>query len=500
MARLCELCGAKLRSEDDTCRECGMAVGPRRGSQAAADARAAEAAVVPDVPAGHDAVPRPRPIEEARAVTMPVASTTDDPALSRRGGALGWVVGAVAVVGVAAAAAWWGLSARQPDDGGTDDASPTELAAVAGPSSVRACAQLAALAGEWTFHTEVVASRVLSSSGLTGFYELHIDPPADDCRATARIVKTGYTARHYPEAQQRRAEAQLTAGTGLSAHGVIATFELRSQGGDGVDVEFVFAAAGERLSGTYRQRGPRWATTGLSGFLEGARAGDVPNSPLLADQSCAVRCAVVCDVAHRDDLAPTTLDACVSGCDEATLSIPTCPDAIDLPATQTMSLRGPASLDELCKPWGGCRKKVEVGSERAPVLGAKRFDGGITGARFVQPKGAGPAHLAIRTEAGWYVSAALGGEDGEDLQMAKLYGRHLGEGQGRRWLMGLLGTGGARPTETFVACRVDGDAPRCIQIAKDRSSYVSLLPGALVSVGAREGDAAGALPPGVYRW
>jgi hypothetical protein len=385
-----------------------------------------------------------------------------------------------------------------------DDDAPDDPAEVAASGETKDCPTLKALAGAWKFHTEVAASRVLSSSGLNGFYELQVD--LDGCHATVSVTKTGYTGRSYGAEDRPSGTAELVAGTGPWAFGWMSTFQLRTPDEEGADLEFLFVADGERLSGVYRQRGERWTKTGLTGFLQGSRDGEIPSDPSLGEQPCTVRCAVTCDVSHRDErLMPDALAGCMSACEPSGTEIPQCGDAKELPAAHALKMTGPRKVKDVCDGLGGCVKKITVGKDRAPWLAARRFDAQFEGARFIAPKKKDKRpRLAVKTAKGWFVSDPLVGATHKGgLELARLYSRHLAEGEGRRHLFGLVASQirGER-LEAYFQCRVDGGVPHCVQIPKTRSMFVSPLPGGAISVGpAPEGEAVeGAPPPGVYTW
>ncbi len=538
MARLCELCGAKLRPDDQTCHECGLAVGPRAGSAAAraAKLRAASVASAPPPPPDFAAdapaeIPPPAvdvsppvavappvadvvvaaaapPSSPVVAAPMPAPTATSEMLDVPRRSKLPLVLGGLLVTAAAIGAVAWTQTRDDPPT-----ASPVQEAEVAstpnalpaspavGPAPVAdpadPCADLAKLAGAWTFHTEVVGARVLSSSGLNGFYTLEVTP-ADACAATAVVTKTGFTARRYGQADLQRAEAKIAKMDGPLGFGFGAVFPMRDESDEGVDLEIVFTPHGDALSGIYRQRGERWERTGLAGFLHGVRGEGAPEALDVAAQPCTVRCAVACDVSHRETIEVAAMSTCVSGCDAAPEATPVCGDAAPLPDGLGLAMQGPDSIEALCAGIGGCRKKLEVGKDRAPVLGAKRFSGELQGARYVRPKGKGPVRLAVRTEAGWYLSGPVLDVGSGALQEAHLYARHLSEANGRRYLMGLVGAGAS--DEVFVACRPGDGAPRCVRVPKSRTAYVSLLPGdALVITGSGE-HPDGQPSAGVYRW
>jgi hypothetical protein len=96
----------------------------------------------------------------------------------------------------------------------------------------------------------------------------------------------------------------------------VGSFVLRNEDGEGIDTRFVFARDGERLVGSWRQLGERWASSGLYGVLEGRRDGDpVAIVPERSNQPCAVRCATPDDIALLDAPDDATYAACMASCE-----------------------------------------------------------------------------------------------------------------------------------------------------------------------------------------
>lgn len=438
------------------------------------------------------------------AVPMPVHVETSVP-IRRRSTAPLLAVGVVLAVGIGAGG-WW--MASRADDGGTASASAQVGAG--------GCAELERLAGAWRFSTEVTAAGTLGSIGLSGDYLL--DVTVDGCSAHATLAKTGYTARRFTDAQVQRGEADLQPASAPGEIGHTATFQLRDEVGKGPDIEVGLAVAeGERLVGVWRQRGKRWDRTRLSGFLDGRRDTETSVDPVLVDQPCAVRCAVVCDAAGRD-LAEAAWDECTSSCAFSPGELPKCGDTRPLSSDHAVELAGPyPSLEAACDAVvgkGECEKVPRLGKQRAPSLGRKRFDAGFVEARFVVA-GADAAHarprVALETDAGWYLSGAIDGLSpggSPSLSDLRIHARALSEGQGRRYVVGeVVASRGGVSSETLFVCE-PGSPPRCVLVpTREREGdtdtirrEVTPLPGHALGIAADDDAPPGGPPLGVLGW
>jgi hypothetical protein len=179
---------------------------------------------------------------------------------------------------------------------------------------VSSCEQLAALAGSWVFTTATTGARRKERLGVRGFYQLLVT--VDGCTAQASVAKTGRTDRKaFDDDKIPRADATLTQGEGVEAYGWAGVFVMRNEDGQGIDTRFVFALDGDRLVGSWRQLGERWASSGLYGVLEGQRDGDpVAILPERGTQPCAVRCATPEDIGQLDTPSQAAHAACMAAC------------------------------------------------------------------------------------------------------------------------------------------------------------------------------------------
>lgn len=477
------MCGARFHDDDRACRDCGSArpvsvVEPLP--------------VAPLGPLAQGAVPVPVHVESS----IPIRRRKNGPLFA---GAL------VAVVGLGAGG-WW-MATRGGDANATGDAASV---------GAGGCEALKRLAGAWRFSTEVTAAGTLASSGLNGDYTLEVT--VDDCSGQAHLEKTGYTARKFGEAQIQRGDAELRAAAAPGDVGHGGMFTLRDAAGKGPDLEISFALAGDdRLVGVWRQRGRRWDRTRLSGFLDGRRDLESAVDPVLVDQPCEVRCAVVCDAAGRD-LEAAAFEGCTSACAQAPDELPTCGDKEPLPSDHDLALVGPhPTLEAACdavSSGGVCEKVPKVGKHRAPSLGRKRFDGGFLEARFVlagESAAQSRPRLALHTEAGWHVSAPLDGlaaGQGISVSDLRIHARHLSEGKGRRYVLGeVVAQHEDESSETLFVCRPD-DPPRCVLVPTVRRTNdadtmrreVAPIPGHALAIAADDDAPPGGLSPGVYVW
>ena len=485
MSERCELCGAKSRPEDETCRECG-AVLPRDPMEE------------PDSSAHVTAVEEAIPVQES-ALRSPPAETNpelrvDDFPEPRRTPWLAIAGVAVLVGGGAFAFAQSSGDDTSPPPAPSQSEAEEQPAAEPPPAATPDCDELEALQGHWAFTTEVTGSRVVQSSGLNGFYTL--DVTTDGCSATAALTKTGYTARTFTEARIQRGTSPLVPAEGVRAGLFTATFELASEVGAHGTTEFSFSADGDTLSGVYRQRGSRWTDAGLSGFLHGARDTSTPRDLDASSEPCLVRCQLACDTAVREAVETDPIRACVDACEQDDATPARCGDVQALPSEYSLDLEGPAKISALCKGIGGCAKKIGRAHPQAPRLAADRLPAGWSEAVMLRGKREGGVRLALHGDAGWWLSAPLFDvPGGTRLGKLRLYARQLSEGEDRRYVLGLARMGATDDTkEAYVACRLE-DAPTCVRVLRTRGTHVSGLPEGNLSVSAQAAD-----PSGVFHW
>lgn len=476
------MCGAKLRDGETVCHECGAPI-PAADEPISEVMASSSTTAVETVPPGPDWT-------TAEELTDPDFS---EPKRSRTGLWLGLVAGAALLGGGAyVAITMTDDEVASPPTVATDE--PDDAPAEPTPPATEpaSCETLTALEGHWSFITEVTGTRVVQSSGLNGFYEL--DVAIEDCVATATVTKTGYTARKFTDKRVQTATAVLEPTQGPRAGFFEAEFSMQSGAGAHGVLQFSFAAQDDSLFGVYRQRGARWRDTGLSGFLQGVREGEYPRDPIAAAQSCATRCNLACDTATRDDVTDAAMQACTSACAEDSSAAARCGDAQPLPEALALPLEGPGKLKSLCKRIGGCAKKLARGI-KTPQLAEDRLPEGWTDVKMVRGKKEGSPRLAVHGGDGWYLSAPLLEVPRKaKLGKQRLYGRQLGDGTARKYVLGLSRASGDGAAETFIACRLD-DQATCVRVPKSRDDVVSALPEGVLSIGARASG-----PAGVFSW
>ncbi len=479
------MCGAKLRPGATACHECGEPV-PSMEEPISEVMASSSSTAVEAVPPGPDWT-------AAEELTDP---DFEEPTRSRTGLWVGLVVG-VGLLGAGgyAVATMSSQDEAPPPSVATEDAdeAPAHDPAPPTPTPTQAsCPELTALQGHWSFITEVTGTRVMQSSGLNGFYEL--DVALEDCAATATVTKTGYTARKFTDKRIQTATAPLTATESPRAGFFEAEFSMQSGAGPHGVLQFSFAPHGDALTGIYRQRGARWRDTGLSGFLHGVREGDYPRDPVAASQSCTTRCNLACDTATREGVTSDAMQACTSSCTEDPGAPARCGDDQPAPEAFALPLEGPGKLKSLCKGIGGCAKKLARGI-KTPELATDRLPEGWADVKMVRGKKEGSPRLALHAADGWYLSAPLLDVPRKTkLGKQRLYGRQLGDGSARKYVLGLSRASGDDAAETFVVCRLDASAS-CVRVPKRREDVVTALPEGVLSVGARVDG-----PSGVFSW
>ncbi len=490
MSEQCELCGAKTRPGDETCRECGSPLTSRAPdpSESSTDITAVE------TPAPASEWTEPSSVRPAPE-THPDLQFEEPP--RRR---IPWV--AVLAVGAALGVGAVAYLSLEPDSGPVPVAETpalppvpaSEPAAAPEPAAEPGCPRLQALGGQWTFTTEVTGSRVVQSSGLNGFYRLNVD--VENCVASAVLTKTGYTARMFSEARLQHASAQLESGEGLREGLATAAFPLESNLGSRGILEFSFTAEDDTLSGVYRQRGARWRDAGLTGFLRGVREGESPRELIAAEQPCSVRCHLACDTGVRDSLPPSEVQTCVEACTEDPTSPAQCGDVQPVPEAFALSLEGPSTFTKLCRDIGGCAKKIGRGHDRPPRLDADRLPAGWSEVKMVRGKKEGGVRLALHGAGGWWLSAPVfGARRNSRLGKLRLYARQLAEGLDRRYVLGLARTTTRDDSpEVYLACRLD-NTPTCVRVARVRGAHVNALPEGTLAVDPSLGELSG-----VFSW
>ena len=462
MAERCELCGAKVRREDETCRECGASL-----SDADAVLELRDITAVESPPIRGD---RPAPAD-----TNPELRFESPPTRKSR-----WL----ALVGVAAVVGAGGFVATQFRGGDelavVGDAEPSQPVAAPPPAppSSDDCGSIASLQGHWTFTTEVSGARVVQSSGLNGFYTLDVD--VEGCSAEAELTKTGYSARDFSDARVQRATATLA----LDPEGFAsAPFDLESSLGPQGTVEFSFVADGGELSGIYRQRGSRWDDGGLFGFLHGERGDSAPRELVAATEPCLTRCHVACGSALRE-LPAGVAERCVEQCTEDPSRPARCGDAQPVPEQYSLALEGPDSLAKHCKRIGGCANTKTFDTGSVPSLGADRLPDGWSEVTMVRGRKGNEAgvRMALHGPQGWWFSAPLfDAAAGSRVGKLRLYARALSEPE-RRYVLGLVRTSPSNDAdEAYVACRLE-DTPRCIRVVRTRGTLANALPEGNLSV------------------
>lgn len=254
--------------------------------------------------------PRASASGSGSAVPTPLPAGFSQPLTRPAGRRALLLLAAAACVAAAVGVTVW-LTTRPPAE---PEAKPEPVEVHVGSES-SSCEPLAALAGSWVFTTATTGARRKERLGVRGFYQLQIT--VDGCTARASLAKTGRTDRAmFDDDKIPRAEATLTQGEGIETYGLAGTFVLRNEDGQGIDTRFVFALEGERLVGSWRQLGERWATSGLYGVLEGRRDGDpVAILPERSTQPCTVRCATPEDIALIDSPSQAAHGACMAACE-----------------------------------------------------------------------------------------------------------------------------------------------------------------------------------------
>ncbi|MEM6994002.1 MAG: hypothetical protein AAF721_26050 [Myxococcota bacterium] len=573
MVERCELCGARLRAEDEACRECGtkradaVASGegapaeassdpappssdpapaaepsmsfadiatppsieePRTGPhlEVPAEASLAQApAALPDVPlpgavaTASPEVPAPAPIPPPPPMAAPHPETEADPTAPEqrlltapelqfgepassinfedaRGSRTGlWVVLVLLLVGGGVAAAVM--------LGGDDDAEAAAPIAEApapetvtapvtppDPAPTEACDGVTELAGAWNFATEVTAARSAKKLGIRGHYTAEFTVEA--CTAKAAIAKTGFTGSTFPTRHVQRATSTLERGEGGLAFAFGNRFVLRDEKGKGVDQEFYFVVFEETLVGVWRQRGSEWDHSGLHGILIGSRETDSNSlEPRFDALPCGGRCAMTCDLL-ASGTETAGVEACEAACTEDPDAIPAC-GAREAPSVELqLALEGPkAELGALC-PKFKCDLDPKMRRGRGPRV--ESSTGAIRGAHFVHSAGKGQGRkgsmrIALKTEAGWYLSAPLrklaGTKGIKEVDHARMGSTSFGAGPEAQTIVGQLEIA---HRDLMVACRPETGGPVCVVIRSlANTGAAAVLPGGTVALRSAQG-------------
>lgn len=379
------------------------------------------------------------------------------------------------------------------------------------------CAMLERLTGRWKFTTEVLGAPELAQLGMHGYYELEI--AADGCSAEATLVKKGYSGKRYKDKGVQRATVPLEFGDDAMGRGFGATFALRDERNRGSDQEFRFSVHEDRLVGTYRHRSDEETSSLLSGFLEGVRPdSDQRPDPTLKTQPCAARCATACAAPMRADAAvpADAVDTCRSACRADDEEPVACGDASELPQEFRVPIFGPdKKVETICQELGlTCEIDPRIDQARTRDLKEKRLHGGWRQAHFLwaregEADDGGPAgvRLALLADKRWFLTGPLlPPSEQAELELARIYARRLGEGGGRRYIVGEVSQRvGEGTTGSFFACRLDDGAPHCVvvpmpsEVADGETVRVTPLPGHTLLVEA-PAEVSGSVGPGVYSW
>ena len=566
MVERCELCGARLRAEDDACRDCGSprsragdagsqppAVPPSGENSAplsfediatpdetteapapaspvdpasvstAAPAPTASASVSASVaapvaheptpvptsppPTGEDVTPPPVVVPAERSPTAPELEFGEpEPSLSYdkvpRSRAGLWMLLLVLVLGGGGAAAWMMRDqSDDPPDENTPDEADTESEVVAGtdgpedepPPSTEGCEDLQPLAGKWSFTTRTTGAASVTKLDILGYFDMEVT--VDGCDAKAVMARTGFTGSKFAKRYIQEDDAILARPKGALGFSYGGLFSLRDSRGKGVDQEFFFTTAGDKLVGVWRKRGTQWAKAGLYGVLLGEREADSEAiDPTVSALSCPARCAVSCDLMPME--APPedpAFDACVAACDEGSGEVPACGDREPPAVEMRLAVAGPSPKvrKTLCKKLVDCELDPKLGKR-----GAARMDdpsGPWLEAHFVHSRGKGEGkkgslRLAMRTEAGWFLTDGLvklpRKEGPKDVGVTRLATADFGMGTDATTILGIAEV---RSSHVVFGCRLDSGTPTCFA-ARDLTSPrdVAVLPGGTIAL--RSGD------------
>lgn len=415
----------------------------------------------------------------------PTPSVSFEDAGSRRTG-LWLVVGLLVVGGGVAAFALGGSDTTDPETPVADSDAPAAPVAAAAPAvGSEDCGELSAIAGSWRLTTAVTGAQAVHKLDIHGYYTL--DVKIDACVAEGTIVKTGFTGSNFAERHQQRGTATLEPSEAPFAFPFSNRFRLRDSKRRGVDQEFFFEVAGDTLVGLWRQRGSQWDKNGLYGIMLGSRAEVTdPQPPTIEAMSCQGRCAIACDLPRRDSAVDATA---MSQCNESCAANPdepaACGDRLPPNAEYRLALEGPSpTLSGACRGFK-CERDPKLGRRGAPKVSAGT--GPWKAAHYVHATGKGQSRrgnlrVAVHSDAGWFLSPPLGGEQSPrlaDVTRARVAITRMGEAQPSI----VTGHYAAEGRHTVFACRLENSTPVCV-IARGlaRASDMTVIPGGTLAV------------------
>jgi|GEM_PF-2038387 len=360
MAERCDLCGARVRPEDDVCRECGTplrsgdaesqppaqlpsgetsaplsfediatpdqtteAPSPSGSSVAAASlstaAAVASASVAAPVlheptpvpvtppPTGEEVTPPPVVVPAERSPTapelqfgQPEPSVSFDKVPKSRAGL--WVVLVLLLLGGGGAGVWL----MQDTDSGPEDettSDPVDPKVVAGTDGPE---ETPPPSTEGCEDLQLLAGKWSFTTRTTGSASItkldlrgyfDLEVTVEGCEARAVMGRTGFTGSKFAKRYIQEDDAILARPDGALSFSYGGLFALRDSRNKGVDQEFFFTTMGDKLVGVWRKRGTQWAKAGLYGILLGEREAESESiQPTVAAMSCEARCAVSCDL------------------------------------------------------------------------------------------------------------------------------------------------------------------------------------------------------------
>lgn len=378
------------------------------------------------------------------------------------------------------------------------------------------CANLAALAGTWTFDTTVVGSEDLSSRGINGHFQMTVS--VDNCEGKIDLTKTGYDDVVFAKGKIQTSEAALSESQ-LIPGAIDATVSLKGKPTHTMS----FLVRDGQLFGYYHYVDAEWRRAGIWGYLRGVSAGqDLADVEDFSVQPCEVQCLTQCDAERRRSdatLDEPALAACMTACSagepgQLDQLIIGCGPGAPLPEELLVKVNGPAkSLDQLCSKAtaallaadGIGPHEADVRCEQEPnikdkptkrALAKRRLDGSFNHAQLLQigyfdVGYTGHLILALETEAGWFWTDSLA-----DISMAGIGGvsvttkaltlraRDLLSVVGREVVADItveitdsdLGVNEVSidKTKRLVVCST-GSPPMCMELSVDWSSQRTLI-------------------------
>src|SRR5690606_34107087 len=147
-----------------------------------------------------------------------------------------------------------------------------------------------ALAGEWSFDTEVRGAKPEFERyiGVRGHYRLSLEPGAS-CALHGELWKVGYTQSGDLRTDDAT-DAVHAQGSVTGATAAIRAALRRDRPSDAAEISLRLAARGDTLFGVWRHEGADAVRAGYWGPLIGQRSGAAPASELL--MTCFARCVV----------------------------------------------------------------------------------------------------------------------------------------------------------------------------------------------------------------